>query len=123
MPEEYRALLTNRAWYQDHARQDPVATIRKVRCPVLILQGAMDFQVSAELDAKPLHAALTEAKHPDHELHVFPRLDHLFKRVAGERSDARGVLHRPPDRPGVPGGPDGLAGGAIARRLSRAYWW
>ena len=81
------AALNMRAWLQSHARQDPLATIRKVRCPVLILQGALDFQVSPELDAKAIDAALTAAGHQDHELHIFEQLDHLFKRVPGERSE------------------------------------
>ena len=53
---------------------------------MLILQGAKDFQVSADRDARVLEAALADAGHPDHELHVFPELDHLFKRTPGERS-------------------------------------
>ena len=55
-------------------------------CPVLILQGATDFQVSPERDARALAAALDAQGHPEHELQVFPGLDHLFKRTPGERS-------------------------------------
>ena len=47
-----------------------------MRCPVLILQGGRDVQVSAERDAPKLVAALDAAKHPDHELKLFPTLDH-----------------------------------------------
>ncbi len=87
LPEDQRDLLAQRAWIQGHARQDPIATIRKVRCPVLILQGAKDFQVSLERDARALEGALKDARHPDFELHVFPGLDHLFKRSPGETSE------------------------------------
>jgi pimeloyl-ACP methyl ester carboxylesterase len=85
-PDELGA-LASRAWLQSHARHDPLATIRKLRCPVLLLQGALDFQVSPERDAKALAAALAAAGNPDHELHVFEGLDHLFKRVPGARSE------------------------------------
>lgn len=85
-PEELAA-LQSRAWLQSHARQDPIATLKKLRCPVLILQGALDFQVSPERDAKALEAALAAAGNKDHELHVFEGLDHLFKKVPGERSE------------------------------------
>jgi uncharacterized protein len=85
-PEELVA-LQNRAWMQSHARQDPIATVKKLRCPVLILQGALDFQVSAERDAKALEAALAAAGNPDHELQVFEKLDHLFKKAPGDRSE------------------------------------
>lgn len=85
-PEELAA-LQNRAWLQSHARQDPIATIRKLRCPVLLLQGSLDFQVSPERDARALDAALAAAGNPDHELCVLDKLDHLFKRTPGERSE------------------------------------
>jgi pimeloyl-ACP methyl ester carboxylesterase len=85
-PEELTA-LANRAWMQSHARQDPIATIQKLRCPVLVLQGALDFQVSPERDARALEQALAAAGNKDHELHVFDGLDHLFKRVPGEHSE------------------------------------
>jgi pimeloyl-ACP methyl ester carboxylesterase len=84
---EERAALASRAWFQSHAQQDPAATIAKVRCPVLVLQGAKDFQVSPERDARALEKALADAKHADHELHVFAGLDHLFKKAPGERSE------------------------------------
>lgn len=87
LPEDQRAILSQRAWIQGHARQDPIATVRKVRCPVLILQGAKDFQVSLERDARALEAALKDARHPDFELRAFPALDHLFKRSPGEKSE------------------------------------
>jgi pimeloyl-ACP methyl ester carboxylesterase len=85
--ENERTALASRAWFQSHAKQDPIATIRKVKCPVLILQGAKDFQVSPEKDAAALEAALKAAHHPDHELHVFAGLDHLFKATPGEKSE------------------------------------
>jgi pimeloyl-ACP methyl ester carboxylesterase len=86
LPADQRSILANRAWLQTHAQQDPLATIRAVRCPVLVLQGAKDFQVSLERDARALDAALTAAAHPDHELRVFAELDHLFKKSPGLKS-------------------------------------
>ncbi len=98
LPVEFRSLLANRKWLQDHARQDPVENLARVQCPVLILQGALDFQVSPEKDAAPLAAALDGAQHGDHELRVFPGLDHLFKKVAGEKSTlAEYFTERPVD--------------------------
>jgi fermentation-respiration switch protein FrsA (DUF1100 family) len=58
-----------------------------VRCPVLILQGAKDFQVSLDRDARALEAALKAEAHPDFELRAFAKLDHLFKVVPGEKSE------------------------------------
>lgn len=87
LPEEQRGLLANRAWLRTHAAHDPIATLEKVRCPVLVLQGELDFQVSLERDARALEDALARAGNPDHELAVFAGLDHLFKRVPGAQSE------------------------------------
>ncbi|MCP3917902.1 MAG: alpha/beta fold hydrolase [bacterium] len=86
LPADQRGLLDNREWLRDHARQDPAANIARVHCPVLLLQGAKDFQVSAKRDAAVLKAVLDAAEHADHALRVFENLDHLFKPVAGEVS-------------------------------------
>ncbi len=86
VPADYRELLAVRPWLQSHARQDPLANLRKLRCPILILQGAKDFQVSPDRDARAIVAALDESDHPDHELVLLPDLDHLFKRAKGEKS-------------------------------------
>jgi pimeloyl-ACP methyl ester carboxylesterase len=85
--DEERSTLRNRRWLQSHAKQDPLANIKKVKCPVLILQGAKDFQVSPEKDAAALEAALKSVQHPDHELRVLDGLDHLFKKSPGEVSE------------------------------------
>ncbi len=81
VPEAARMLVPARAWIRTHAKVDPAANIARVRCPVLILQGARDFQVTVERDAKPLWAALEAADHPDHRLVTFETLDHLFKKT------------------------------------------
>jgi len=98
--EEELTALASRKWLQSHAKRDPVATIRAVHCPVLILQGATDFQVSPEKDAAVLEAALKDAKHPDHEMKVFAGLDHLFKKSPGETSELADYWKSRPIDPG-----------------------
>lgn len=95
-PAELAMLLPARAWLQSHARQDPVANLERVRCPVLVLQGARDIQVSVERDAPRIVEALERGGNGDHELVVFPELDHLFKR---SHSDAPSGLEYLTDRP------------------------
>jgi len=64
--------------YLRHARDyDPLPTARRVRQPVLILQGALDRQVSAG-QADTLGAAVREGGNPDVTVRVFPSLNHLF---------------------------------------------
>jgi hypothetical protein len=84
---EAKQALASRNWFRSHAQSDPVANAKKVKCPLLILQGAKDFQVSPTKDAAVLDAALAGVLHPDHELRVLPGLDHLFKRTPGESSE------------------------------------
>jgi hypothetical protein len=98
IPPELAAFLPARAWLESHLALDPLANVKRVRQPVLILQGAKDIQVSAERDTPLLVLALEEAGHADHELHVFPTLDHLFKKSPGERSSGLDyLLARPVD--------------------------
>ncbi len=96
IPADYRSVLSMRAWLKSHAKQDPRANIQKVRCPVLVLQGEKDFQVSPDRDAREIAKALDEVRHADHELVVLPGLDHLFKKVAGEKSHMSDYFERRP---------------------------
>lgn len=54
-------------------RYDPVSRLRRLACPVAIVQGLMDTKVK-EADARALHAA-----RPDAELLLLAELGHLFK--------------------------------------------
>ncbi len=95
---ELAAFVSERAWLASHLGRDVLAPLAKVSCPILILQGGRDVQVSAERDAPRIQAALDAAGHVDHELRVFPELDHLFKR-AGERPNELDYLKARPIAP------------------------
>jgi alpha-beta hydrolase superfamily lysophospholipase len=56
---------------------DPLPTARRVRAPALILQGALDRQVTAG-QADTLAAAMRAGGNRDVTVRVFPRLNHLF---------------------------------------------
>jgi dienelactone hydrolase len=64
-------------WTKEFWTYDPLATIRRVRQPVLILQGAIDRQITAE-QADMLEKAAREAGNKDVTKQVFPNLNHLF---------------------------------------------
>lgn len=66
-------------WIGFWLRYDPLPTARKVKAPVLILQGATDRQVPAE-QAPELAAALRAGGNRDVTVRVFPELNHLFLR-------------------------------------------
>lgn len=64
-------------WIKEFWTYDPLPTIRKVRQPILILQGALDRQITAE-QAGMLEQAARAAGNKDVTTRVFPNLNHLF---------------------------------------------
>jgi dienelactone hydrolase len=64
-------------WLREFLRYDPLAMIRKVRQPVLVLQGALDHQVTAD-QARALAGAARTAGNADVDVAVFDGLNHLF---------------------------------------------
>ncbi|HYH81650.1 MAG TPA: alpha/beta fold hydrolase [Longimicrobium sp.] len=64
-------------WIPFFVDYDPLPTARRVRQPVLILQGATDQQVTAD-QAPELEAALRQAGNRDVTMRVFPNLNHLM---------------------------------------------
>ena len=65
------------AWLRYFRAYDPLPTVRQVTQPVLILQGELDRQVTAE-QAAMLADALRDGGNEDVELEVYPDLNHLF---------------------------------------------
>lgn len=64
-------------WGRAFLTYDPLTTIRKIRRPILILQGALDQQVTAE-QASMLEEAARKSGNKDVTVRVFPNLNHLF---------------------------------------------
>ncbi|HXI21069.1 MAG TPA: alpha/beta fold hydrolase, partial [Gemmatimonadales bacterium] len=96
-PEERRQRLTEAeaaveadsaspsAWLRWFYEYDPLPTARAVRQPSLILQGALDRQVSAG-QADTLARAMKEGGNRDVTVRVFPGLNHLFLPTPGDGS-------------------------------------
>ncbi len=72
-----RALARKSAWLRYFMNYDPLVTARKVRVPVLILQGETDQQVTPE-QADTLAAAFRAGGDRDVTERKFPATDHLF---------------------------------------------
>jgi fermentation-respiration switch protein FrsA (DUF1100 family) len=64
-------------WLREFLSYDPLPAIRRMRQPILILQGERDRQVSAE-NAQLLADAAQQAGNPDVTVRVLPSLNHLF---------------------------------------------
>jgi pimeloyl-ACP methyl ester carboxylesterase len=93
-----RSLLlpTNRRFMQSWVKYDPASEIKKVKVPVLIIQGGRDIQIS-EADARALKAAQPAAK-----LVVIPAANHVFRAAASNDRMAQAKLYVDPTIPVVP---------------------
>lgn len=78
---EFAKQLASNAWLKFFVAYDPIPTAKKVKQPVLILQGATDQQVRAE-EARMLDAALRGAGNTRVTLRIMPDRNHLFLRDA-----------------------------------------
>jgi uncharacterized protein len=85
VPQAVDQWTRTNAWTKWFADYDPLATARRVRAPVLILEGALDRQVSAG-QADTLAAALRSAGNRDVTERVYPGLNHLFLHTDGDGS-------------------------------------
>ena len=73
-------------WIRFFLDYDPIATAKRVKQPVLILQGATDRQVTPD-QAPALAAAFRAGGNRDVTMKIFPSTDHLFLAdVAGNPS-------------------------------------
>lgn len=85
VPQTVERFSQTNAWSRWFADYDPLPTLRRVRVPVLILQGALDRQVSAG-QADTLAATLRDAGNRDVTEKVYPDLNHLFLHTDGDGS-------------------------------------
>jgi len=76
---QFDSLVAGSAWMRYFLTYDPLLTIRRVRQPVLILQGATDQQIRAE-EARLLEATLRAAGNRRVTLAILPERNHLFLR-------------------------------------------
>lgn len=76
-------------------RFDPQVEIRKLRIPILIIQGATDLQTTVA-DAQKLKAA-----RPDATLSIVPGMNHIFRQASTDRQ-ANFATYTQPNLPLVP---------------------
>jgi uncharacterized protein len=71
-------LLTS-PWFRYFMTYDPATALRKVRCPVLVLNGSLDKQVLPDQNLPAIRKALDEAENKNVEIDELPGLNHLFQ--------------------------------------------
>src|SRR4029077_11602569 len=67
------------AWFRYFLSYDPKPTLRKVRVPVLAVNGEKDLQVPAKEDLEGIEEALKAAGNKDYKIVLLPKLNHLFQ--------------------------------------------
>jgi uncharacterized protein len=82
VPEALIGLQTKQltsAWFRYFLTYDPATSLRKVKCPVLVLDGSLDKQVLPSQNLPAIRKALEEAGNQHAEIDELPGLNHLFQ--------------------------------------------
>ncbi len=66
-------------WFRYFLTYDPAPTLRKVRVPVLAINGELDLQVPAKVNLQAIERALKEGGNRNYEVHELKGLNHLFQ--------------------------------------------
>jgi uncharacterized protein len=66
-------------WFHFFLTYDPAPTLRRVKCPVLALNGERDLQVPAKADLEAMEKALKDGGNKDATVKEMPKLNHLFQ--------------------------------------------
>mgnify|MGYP001615961299 FL=1 len=79
---EQQAGFVASAWFRFFLTYDPAPTLRKVKCPVLALNGSKDLQVPPAEDLAAIAGALEAGGNRDFKTVELPNLNHLFQTSA-----------------------------------------
>ncbi|MEW6733880.1 MAG: alpha/beta fold hydrolase [Acidobacteriota bacterium] len=91
MPEEQRRTTNtnevidamvkryNTPWFRFFINYDPRPTLKKVKCPVLAINGELDLQVPINENLTAIEAALQAGGNKNYQIVKLPKLNHLFQ--------------------------------------------
>lgn len=66
-------------WYLHFMRFDPTEDLRKVKCPVLALNGEKDIQVDATMNLTAIRERIAENGNKNVTVKTYPQLNHFFQ--------------------------------------------
>jgi alpha-beta hydrolase superfamily lysophospholipase len=66
-------------WMRFFLTYDPAINLEKVSCPVLAINGSLDYQVIPEINLSGMKSAFAKAGNKDVTLKTLPGLNHLFQ--------------------------------------------
>ena len=76
---EAQAKVMLTPWFRFFLTYDPASTLKRVKCPVLALNGERDVQVPAKPDLEAIEKALKAGGNKDVTVKEMPKLNHLFQ--------------------------------------------
>ena len=71
--------LLESPWMRSFVALDPAVALKKLTCPVLVLNGEKDLQVPPALNLPAIRSALNQAGNQHYEIDELPGLNHLFQ--------------------------------------------
>lgn len=66
-------------WFRHFLTYDPAVNLERIKIPVLVLQGELDLQVSADQNLPKVEASLAKAGNRDVTIRRLPGLNHLLQ--------------------------------------------
>ncbi|SFJ34749.1 alpha/beta hydrolase family protein [Myroides guanonis] len=69
----------NTPWMQNFIKYNPETTLKKVRTPVLALNGEKDLQITPKENLRAMRKAFRKAKNKNVTIKKLPTLNHLFQ--------------------------------------------
>ena len=66
-------------WYLHFMRYDPAQDLKKLKCPVLALNGEKDIQVDAAMNLTAIQEKITGNGNKNVTIKAYPNLNHLFQ--------------------------------------------
>lgn len=66
-------------WFRTFLKYDPRPTLERLKCPVLAINGELDFQVVPKENLAAIEKALKAGKNADFTIKELPKLNHLFQ--------------------------------------------
>jgi len=66
-------------WFRTFLKLDPAEYLRKLTCPVLVMNGELDLQVLPWQNLPAIARALEDARNRDYTIVKLPKLNHLFQ--------------------------------------------
>ncbi len=79
-------------WFRFFLKFDPRSALRKVKCPVLAVNGGKDVQVPPKKNLEAIRMALTAGGNPDFTIKELPGLNHLLQTAKTGLPDEYGKI-------------------------------